>query len=127
MVVARRQRISIKRAYAAPADEDGYRVLVDRLWPRGLSKGKAQLDEWDKDIAPSPSLRKWFGHDPERFAEFSRRYRAELAQNRTATRRLRALADKTPLTLIYAAQDPACNHALVLQKFLLRKRASAKR
>lgn len=124
MATARPTAIRIKRAYEAPARDDGHRVLVDRLWPRGLAKAKAKLDEWDKDIAPSPALRVWFGHDPARFAEFGRRYRAELAQHRADVARLRALAAKTPLTLVYAAKDPACNHALVLQAFLLRKRAA---
>lgn len=119
-----RPTIRIKRAYEAPARDDGHRVLVDRLWPRGLAKAKAKLDEWDKDIAPSPALRVWFGHDPERFAEFTRRYRAELAQHRGDVARLRALAAQAPLTLVYAAKDPACNHALVLQAFLLRKRTA---
>ncbi len=122
MATAHPPVIRIKRAYDAPAREDGYRVLVDRLWPRGLAKAKAKLDEWDKDIAPSPALRVWFDHDPERFAEFSRRYRAELACNPDGVARLRAFAVKAALTLVYAAKDPACNHALVLQEFLLRKR-----
>jgi uncharacterized protein YeaO (DUF488 family) len=117
--------IRIKRAYDAPARSDGYRILVDRLWPRGLSKVKAKLDEWDKDIAPSPELRVWFGHDPARFAEFNRLYRAELARNPRGVARLRALAAKRPLTLVYAAKDPACNHALVLQALLERKRTPA--
>ena len=128
MAIARGEpRIRIKRAYFAPAADDGYRILVDRLWPRGLRKAKAKLDEWDKDIAPSPELRIWFGHEPERFAEFSRRYRAELAKRRDDVARLRTLARETSLTLIYAAKDPACNHALVLQRFLMRQRAPGRR
>jgi len=124
MTTARTPAIRIKRAYEAPTREDGHRVLVDRLWPRGLAKAKAKLYEWDKDIAPSPALRIWFGHDPERFAEFGRRYRAELAQHRPEVARLHALAAQAPLTLVYAARDPACNHALVLQAFLLRRRSA---
>ncbi len=114
--------IRIKRAYDAPAADDGYRVLVDRLWPRGVAKVKSKLDEWDKDIAPSPTLRIWFGHVPARFAEFAKRYRAELAHNRNGVARLRELAANETLTLVYAAKDPACNHALVLRAVLLRQR-----
>lgn len=122
MAASRQHAICIKRAYAAPDPDDGYRVLVDRLWPRGLSKATAKLDEWDKDIAPSPELRIWFDHVPARFAEFAKRYRAELARNRDGVAHLRARAAKEKLTLIYAAKDPACNHALVLQAFLQGKR-----
>jgi uncharacterized protein YeaO (DUF488 family) len=123
MAAARRlHAIQIKRAYDPASNEDGYRMLVDRLWPRGLKKEKAQLDEWDKDISPSPALRTWFGHDPARFPEFDQRYRAELAEQPKELARLRALAAKTPLTLVYAAKDPACNHALVLRSVLTRKR-----
>ena len=118
--------IRIKRAYDPPTADDGCRVLVDRLWPRGLSKAKAKLDEWNKDIAPSPELRIWFGHDPQRFAEFSRLYGVELKARPREVAHLRSLAaGKTPLTLVYAAKDPACNHALVLRAFLLRKRGNA--
>jgi uncharacterized protein YeaO (DUF488 family) len=108
----------IKRIYDAPATTDGYRVLVDRLWPRGVSKEKAALDLWLKDIAPSPDLREWFGHQPERFQEFSARYQAELEQN-PAVGALHALAkDHMTITLLYAAHDPAINHAVVLQRYL---------
>jgi uncharacterized protein YeaO (DUF488 family) len=114
----RRNRIAIKRAYAAPSDDDGYRILVDRLWPRGLKKETAQLDLWLKDIAPSPALRVWFGHDPARFAEFAKRYRAELKANPTAVAEIERIRAKSPLTLVYAAQDESHNHAIVLQAFL---------
>jgi uncharacterized protein YeaO (DUF488 family) len=107
--------VTIKRAYAPPSPKDGTRILVDRLWPRGLSKAKATLDSWNKDVAPSPALRKWFGHKPERFAQFAKRYRAELKDN-PALDQLRHLKGK--LTLIYAARDPAVNHAVVLAKVL---------
>jgi uncharacterized protein YeaO (DUF488 family) len=107
--------IAIKRAYEPPSAKDGTRILVDRLWPRGVSKAKAALDGWDKDVAPSPALRKWFDHKPERFQEFSRRYRAELKHN-PAVADLRALKGK--VTLIYGARDPAINHAVVLAKVL---------
>ena len=107
--------VAIKRAYEPPSPKDGTRILVDRLWPRGLSKAKAALDGWNKDVAPSSALRKWFDHRPERFKEFARRYRAELAHN-PAVAELRALKGK--VSLIYGARDPAINHAVVLAKVL---------
>jgi len=107
--------VAIKRAYDRASPDDGTRILVDRLWPRGLSKAKAALDGWNKDVAPSPRLRKWFGHKPERFAEFARRYRAELKHN-PALDELRA--QKGKVTLVYGARDPAINHAVVLAKVL---------
>lgn len=113
-------QISIKRAYDPAAPGDGYRVLVDRLWPRGIRKQALPLDEWNKDVAPSTELREWFGHDPERWAEFQKRYRHELsdAQHQTALRSLLKSADHRSLTLIYAAKDLKHNHALVLQAVL---------
>lgn len=110
--------IRIKRAYDPPDAEDGARVLVDRLWPRGLRKQDAALTLWLKEIAPTPELRKWFGHDPARWAEFSRRYRAELAHNDAAVSRLVDLWQQGPLTLLYAAHDTAHNQAVVLLAFL---------
>ena len=107
--------VAIKRAYEPPSPDDGTRILVDRLWPRGVSKAKAALDGWNKDVAPSPALRKWFDHRPERFAEFSKRYRVELKHN-PAVAELRALKGK--VTLVYGARDPAINHAIVLAKVL---------
>ncbi len=106
--------IQIKRAYEAPAESDGTRILVDRLWPRGLTKDRAKLDLWLKDIAPSPALRQWFGHDPARFAEFTQRYHAELRKN-PLVEDVAAMARDSTVSLIYAARDPACNHALVLK------------
>lgn len=108
----------IKRVYDPPAASDGQRILVDRLWPRGVRKEVAALDLWCKDIAPSPELRKWFGHQPERFAVFRDRYRAELAGNEGAVRHLKDLLANGDVTLLYAAHDPACNHARVLAEFL---------
>lgn len=114
--------ITIKRVYEPPETDDGKRVLVDRLWPRGLSKEHARIDSWFKDIAPSNELRHWFAHEPSRFAEFQQRYEAELrsplAQERLAT--LRELATQEPVTLVYAARDTEHNNAVVLQA-LLRK------
>jgi len=110
--------IHIKRVYDAPDASDGTRVLVDRLWPRGLRKEKAAVTHWLKEVAPSAELRTWFGHDPARYAEFARRYRAELAHNTDAVARLAALRKQGPLTLLYAAHDQEHNHALVLGAYL---------
>jgi len=110
-------KIVIKRAYDTPAD-DGYRVLVDRLWPRGVRKEAAALDEWDKDVAPSTELRQWFGHDPAKFEEFRARYEAELAASDAPQQLLERAAGHDTLTLIYAAKDPECNHAVVLRDYL---------
>ncbi|BAV66055.1 DUF488 domain-containing protein [Sphingobium cloacae] len=111
-------KIGIKRIYE-PADRaDGQRILVDRLWPRGVSKKEAELTEWCKDIAPSPALRKWFGHDPARFDEFRDRYRKELDGNGEAVAALCDRAAKGDLTLLYGAHDETCNHAVVLAQYL---------
>lgn len=114
--------IKIKRIYEERQEEDGYRVLVDRLWPRGISKQKAQVDEWMKEIAPSNELRKWFGHDPKKFREFKRRYKmslinCELKQEKIA--RLKAWLKKDHVTLLYAAKDEQHNHAVVLKEVIL--------
>ena len=110
--------MKIKRAYAPAEAADGYRILVDRLWPRGISKEKAKIDLWLKSVAPSNELRKWFGHDPERFAEFDRRYRAELAES-GALDELRAVLREHPdATLLFAAHDEAHNNAVVLKDLL---------
>jgi len=110
-------RIHIKRAYEAPDPEDGYRVLVDRLWPRGVRKEALALDAWAKDLTPSDQLRRWFGHEPSRWAEFVRRYRAELRKEpaASAVQELVARARKGKLTLIHAARDEEHNGALVLR------------
>lgn len=112
-----RLQLQIKRAYAPAAPTDGTRVLVDRLWPRGLDRQHAAIDHWLKDVAPSTELRKWFGHDPARWAEFCRRYEAELAQN-PAVDELRAIAAKGPVTLVYGARDEVHNQAVVLRDYL---------
>ena len=111
--------VRLKRAYAEPAVEDGTRILVDRLWPRGLSKARVALDQWMKEIAPSPELRKWFGHDPARWEEFQRRYSKELRQKTTLLAELRALARRGPVSLVYSAHDEVHNDALVLRSRLL--------
>ena len=110
--------VRIKRAYEAAITSDGCRVLVDRLWPRGVSKERAELDEWLKDVAPSTELRTWWNHDPARMEEFALRYRAELDSNTEAVRALRALVDAGVTTLIYGAKDPHVNHARVLAEYL---------
>jgi len=109
--------IAIKRVYDPPALDDGYRVLVDRLWPRGLTKEAAALDLWAKDLAPSPDLRKEFNHQPERFAEFTHHYLGELSKNPAAAA-FRAELKRPKVTLLYGAHDRANNHALVLAGFL---------
>jgi len=110
--------LQIKRIYEEPADDDGYRVLVDKLWPRGVSKEDAYLDEWNKDVTPSTDLRKWFDHDPEKFEEFSQRYKGELTEKEDELRQLIKRACSERLTLLYAAKDTEHNHALVLKEFI---------
>jgi uncharacterized protein YeaO (DUF488 family) len=110
--------IRVKRIYDPPNRTDGARVLVDRLWPRGARKETAKLTLWLKDIAPSDELRRWFGHDPARFAEFSRRYRAELGANKDAVSRMDDLVKEGPVTLLYAAHDQEHNNARVLADYL---------
>lgn len=110
--------IKIKRVYEEPSDDDGYRLLVDRLWPRGVKKEKARLDEWNKNIAPSDQLRNWFGHKPERFKEFEKRYRVELSKLKEELKRIKAIANHSNLTLVYSAKDTEMNQAVVLLKIL---------
>ncbi|MGH7968260.1 MAG: DUF488 domain-containing protein [Limisphaerales bacterium] len=118
--------LRIKRAYEPAASEDGERYLVDRLWPRGLRKEALRLSAWLKDVAPSDALRRWFGHDPERWLEFRRRYREELRAKKTLLQPLRDALKRGPVTLVYSAHDEARNQAVVLSEFLL-KPASALR
>ena len=115
----------IKRVYEPASPKDGTRVLIDRLWPRGLKKSDAHVAIWMKDIAPSPQLRTWFHHDPERFTEFRSRYTRELKHN-PALAELRKLGRGKPVTLLYAAHDPAVNHALVLKSALSSRRSKPK-
>jgi uncharacterized protein YeaO (DUF488 family) len=110
--------VRIKRVYDPAAPSDGYRVLIDRLWPRGVRRDAARLDEWARDLAPSGELRQWFGHDPERFTEFRRRYTAELAAQDSALRELRRRARNGTLTLVYGARDMEHNDAVVLAEIL---------
>jgi uncharacterized protein YeaO (DUF488 family) len=113
-------RLKIKRVYEHPDAQDGTRILVDRLWPRGLTKAKASVDVWMKDVAPSTTLRKWFAHDPDKWAEFKTRYRAELRANKEQVARLKTEMGKKRVTLVYGAKDEEHNEALVLQEFLNR-------
>ena len=110
--------VRLKRAYDPAEPGDGYRVLIDRLWPRGVSKERARLDEWARELAPSTELRTWFGHDPARFAEFRRRYLEELAARAEKLGELRGRARKGTVTLVYAAWDDRHNDAVVLAELL---------
>ncbi|TGQ51102.1 DUF488 domain-containing protein [Mesorhizobium sp. M1C.F.Ca.ET.193.01.1.1] len=110
--------IAVKRIYEAPAKADGQRVLVDRVWPRGIARKDAALALWLKDIAPSDGLRKWFGHQPERWAEFQKRYRMELERNEEAVAQLRDVLREGKVTLLYGAHDEAHNNAVALAGYL---------
>lgn len=110
--------VKIKRVYEPPDSADGVRVLVDRLWPRGLTKEKASIDLWLKDLAPSVELRKWFDHDPAKWEEFRQRYLGEIRENKEQTRLLSQALEKGPVTLVYGAKDMEHNDAVVLQEFV---------
>jgi uncharacterized protein YeaO (DUF488 family) len=111
--------INIKRVYEKPAKEDGWRVLVDRLWPRGMTKQAAHLDVWMKDVAPSDALRKWFGHEPEKWGEFQKKYRSELAKKKELIAELRKMAkEHGTLTLLFGAKDEEHNQGVVLAQVL---------
>ena len=110
--------IQLKRAYEKPSRKDGLRILVDRLWPRGLTKERAAIKLWLKDVAPSTDLRKWFGHDPAKWKEFQERYRKELRQKKEALDLLKKNAKERTVTLVYGARDEEHNEALVLKKIL---------
>jgi uncharacterized protein YeaO (DUF488 family) len=111
-------KVSIKRAYESPHPHDGYRVLVDRLWPRGVSKSDACINEWWKEFAPSTELRKWFSHDPAKWAPFKQRYTDELEANREELARFANRAGQRPITLVYGAKDKEHNQAVVLKEFI---------
>jgi uncharacterized protein YeaO (DUF488 family) len=111
--------VKLKRAYDPPAPDDGTRILVDRLWPRGVSKAHAAIDQWMKEIAPSTALRKWFSHDPVRWREFRRRYAKEVHDQPELLGELRDLARKGPITLVYAARDTEHNDAVELRDLIL--------
>ena len=111
-------KYKIERIYKSTAPDDSYRVLVDRLWPRGISKERAALNEWNKEIAPTDELRKWFNHDPEKFPEFSRRYMKELDNNPAAAEAKNNWNKQSAVTLLYGAKDAEHNQAIVLKKWL---------
>jgi uncharacterized protein YeaO (DUF488 family) len=110
--------IRLKRAYEKPAPADGFRVLVERLWPRGLTRERAAVDLWMKELAPSPELRRWYGHDPAKWTEFQKRYRAELAKKPDQVEELRKRAREGTVTFVYGARDEQHNSALVLKAYL---------
>jgi uncharacterized protein YeaO (DUF488 family) len=112
------RHVGAKRIYDPAEPGDGYRILIDHIWPRGVSRERARLDEWASQLAPSGELRKWFGHDPARFAEFRRRYRSELAAESQCIDELRGRAADGPLTILYAARDRQHNNAVVLTELL---------
>ncbi|KAF1686866.1 hypothetical protein B1992_05590 [Pseudoxanthomonas broegbernensis] len=123
----RRHAIHLKRAYAAAAPEDGQRLLIDALWPRGVSKEALQAEAWLKGLAPSTALRTWFGHDPARWEAFRERYFAELEANPQAVAELRAYLDRGAVTLLYGARDETHNNAVALRQWLQSKPASGRR
>lgn len=110
--------IALKRVYGEPCDTDDLRILVERLWPRGLSKDRASIHHWFKEIAPSPELRRWYGHRPERWSEFQTRYYGELDANADAVRALRTLCEAGPVTFVFAARDTERNSAVALKRYL---------
>jgi uncharacterized protein YeaO (DUF488 family) len=116
-------RVKIKRVYDPPSTKDGKRILVDRLWPRGISRKQARIDVWMKDIAPNSDLRKWFGHDPDKWMEFARRYRAELKGKKDLLEELRSEAGRGMVTLLFGAKDEERNNAVVLRNMLARDRS----
>lgn len=120
-------KILVKRVYEPATKSDGFRVLVDRLWPRGLSKENAHIDLWLREIGPSTTLRKWFKHDPVRWAEFRRRYHAELKEKSALLATIKARAKTRPVTLLYSAKDEQHNQAIVLRSFLSKQSASLRR
>ena len=112
------KNIKIKRVYNDPEDSDGYRILIDRIWPRGLSKEDAKLDDWNKDLAPSTKLRKWFDHDPDKFEIFSEKYKKELENSNEYVKKLIEKAQDNTVTLLYGAKDTEHNQAVVLKQVI---------
>jgi uncharacterized protein YeaO (DUF488 family) len=119
-------RIQVKRVYKPTAKSDGFRVLVDRLWPRGISKEAAKLDLWLPDLGPSTALRQWFNHDPIRWVEFQRRYHAELKDKTSLLATITKQAKTSSVTLLYSAKDERHNQAVALQSFLLKRRSAVR-
>jgi uncharacterized protein YeaO (DUF488 family) len=120
MGIAEHMEVRVKRAYEPAVSSDGYRVLINRMWRRGVSRERARLDAWDRDLSPSDGLRRWFGHDPGRFEEFRHRYIEELRGHGPRLTELRRLARRGTLTLVYSARDPEHNDAVVLAEVLRR-------
>ena len=118
-IIARMSEILLKRAYDPPHPDDGVRILVERLWPRGVSREAAALDHWVKDVAPSPELRKWYGHAPDKWPEFQERYRDELDGNTDAVAELRSICASGTVTFVFAAKDEIRNSATVLRAYLI--------
>jgi uncharacterized protein YeaO (DUF488 family) len=118
---AMKTKIRIRRVYDAPGPEDGKRILVDRLWPRGLTKEKAKIDFWAKDIAPSNELRKWYGHDPAKWDEFQKRYFADLDRNKTGVEALIEAMDKGPVSFVYGSTERTINNAEALKLYMERR------
>lgn len=116
--MTKKLKIKCKRVYDDVANNDGYRLLVDRIWPRGVSKDDANLDEWNKDLAPSDDLRKWFDHDEKRFEEFAKRYKKELEEQKENLKRIKNLAEDKRVCLLFGAKDEAHNQAIVLKEVL---------
>ncbi len=116
-------RVWLRRAYERPTRNDGYRVLVDRIWPRGISKDEARIDDWARELAPSDDLRRWFGHDPERWDEFQRSYRTELQDHDGALDELESRVAQGRITLVYGARDTRHNNAVVLREVLEQRHA----
>ena len=110
--------IKIKRAYESPSDDDGYRILVDRLWPRGISKEKAKIDFWPKELAPSTELRRWYGHDSEKWSEFKSRYFSELDSNPEMVDKLLNYAGKRTVTFVYSSKEQRLNNAVALKEYV---------
>ncbi len=110
--------LAIKRVYEAPDKKDGFRILVDRIWPRGMKKEKAKIDLWLKSVAPTTALRKWFGHDPKKWKEFKERYREELEENTDSVKQIKEQLKKGKVTLVYGAKDEEHNQAVVLKAYL---------
>ena len=119
-------KILVKRVYAPAAESDGFRVLVDRLWPRGISKAEAKLDLWLREISPSTALRKWFNHDPVRWTEFQRRYHAELNDQKELVADLKGRAKEGTVTLLYSAKDEQHNQAVAIRSFMLKRKYAAR-
>lgn len=118
-------RVWLRRAYETPTHNDGRRVLIDRMWPRGIAKTDADIDDWLRELAPSDELRRWFGHDPERWTEFEQRYRAELDDHDELVERLVDWTRRGRVTLVFAARDEVHNNAVVLRKVVEERRAAS--